>query len=198
MFDVLDILQLDDYFLILLESCSKVTKSFWLLCPPQTPNLVLVDKTLSFNLLRCVMCVFAVLIVCAQVNGMDMTGRSQEELVAMLRSTKQGETVSVVVARQEDIFLPRELVRECEHTENTTHCNSTHRPFFLLLWCVSYFCCFCSWFGFLGGLRFLLPTLASSSSSPSLYFFTFPSHCVGFSFFSLKGANLFTLMPFRL
>lgn len=40
-----------------------------------------------------------------------MTGRSQEELVAMLRSTKQGESVCVVVARQEDIFLPRELVR---------------------------------------------------------------------------------------
>ncbi len=39
-----------------------------------------------------------------------MTGRSQEELVAMLRSTKQGESVCVVVARQEDIFLPRELV----------------------------------------------------------------------------------------
>ncbi|XP_044201364.1 par-3 family cell polarity regulator beta a isoform X3 [Thunnus albacares] len=44
-----------------------------------------------------------------EVNGVDMTGRSQEELVAMLRSTKQGESVCVVVARQEDIFLPREL-----------------------------------------------------------------------------------------
>lgn len=43
-----------------------------------------------------------------------MTGRSQEELVAMLRSTKQGESVSLVVARQEDAFLPRELVRERE------------------------------------------------------------------------------------
>lgn len=43
---------------------------------------------------------------------MDMTGRSQEELVAMLRSTKQGERISVVVVRQEDMFLPRELVRE--------------------------------------------------------------------------------------
>ncbi|XP_061654790.1 par-3 family cell polarity regulator beta a isoform X3 [Phyllopteryx taeniolatus] len=47
-----------------------------------------------------------------EVNGMDMTGRSQEELVAMLRSTKQGESVSVIVARQEDIFLPRELKGE--------------------------------------------------------------------------------------
>lgn len=46
-----------------------------------------------------------------------MEGRSQEELVAMLRSTRQGESVSVVVVRQEDIFLPRELVRERErHT----------------------------------------------------------------------------------
>nr|XP_046238209.1 par-3 family cell polarity regulator beta a isoform X2 [Scatophagus argus] len=47
-----------------------------------------------------------------EVNGVDMTGRSQEELVAMLRSTKQGESVCVVVARQEDIFLPRELGEE--------------------------------------------------------------------------------------
>nr|XP_054599110.1 par-3 family cell polarity regulator beta a isoform X2 [Nothobranchius furzeri] len=47
-----------------------------------------------------------------EVNGVDMTGRSQEELVAMLRSTKQGESVSVVVARQEDMFLPRELGQE--------------------------------------------------------------------------------------
>uniref|UniRef100_A0A8C4GZ81 PDZ domain-containing protein n=1 Tax=Dicentrarchus labrax TaxID=13489 RepID=A0A8C4GZ81_DICLA len=47
-----------------------------------------------------------------EVNGVDMTGRSQEELVAMLRSTKQGESVCMVVARQEDIFLPRELKGE--------------------------------------------------------------------------------------
>ncbi|KAM9836036.1 par-3 family cell polarity regulator beta a [Aulostomus maculatus] len=44
-----------------------------------------------------------------EVNGVDMTDRTQEELVAMLRSTKQGESVCVVVMRQEDIFLPREL-----------------------------------------------------------------------------------------
>ncbi|XP_033956908.1 par-3 family cell polarity regulator beta a [Pseudochaenichthys georgianus] len=49
-----------------------------------------------------------------EVNGVDMTGRSQEELVAMLRSTRQGEGVCVVVARQEDIFLPRELKGEAE------------------------------------------------------------------------------------
>ncbi|KAL6069014.1 hypothetical protein STEG23_032130, partial [Scotinomys teguina] len=44
-----------------------------------------------------------------EVNGKDVTGRTQEELVAMLRSTKQGETVSLVIARQEESFLPREL-----------------------------------------------------------------------------------------
>ncbi|XP_029305178.1 par-3 family cell polarity regulator beta a isoform X1 [Cottoperca gobio] len=49
-----------------------------------------------------------------EVNGVDMTGHSQEELVAMLRSTRQGESVCVVVARQEDIFLPRELKGEEE------------------------------------------------------------------------------------
>lgn len=47
-----------------------------------------------------------------EVNGVEMTGRSQEELVAMLRSTKQGESVSLVVARPEDLFLPRELKGE--------------------------------------------------------------------------------------
>lgn len=75
-----------------------------------------------------------------------MTGRSQEELVAMLRSTKQGENVCVVVARQEDIFLPRELVRgsvnaqkqtqhRCPHTVSVTsaafiHCLSSVVVFF--------------------------------------------------------------------
>ncbi|XP_061860437.1 partitioning defective 3 homolog B isoform X2 [Colius striatus] len=47
-----------------------------------------------------------------EVNGRDITGRTQEELVAMLRSTKQGETVSLIVSRQEDTFLPRELKGE--------------------------------------------------------------------------------------
>ncbi|XP_070314614.1 partitioning defective 3 homolog B isoform X2 [Odocoileus virginianus] len=44
-----------------------------------------------------------------EVNGRDVTGRTQEELVAMLRSTRQGETASLVIARQEGTFLPREL-----------------------------------------------------------------------------------------
>ncbi|KAF6361950.1 par-3 family cell polarity regulator beta [Rhinolophus ferrumequinum] len=47
-----------------------------------------------------------------EVNGRDVTGRTQEELVAMLRSTRQGETASLVIARQEGTFLPRELKGE--------------------------------------------------------------------------------------
>lgn len=46
-----------------------------------------------------------------EVNGVDITGRTQEELVAMLRSTKLGETISMMVGRQEE-FLPRELKGE--------------------------------------------------------------------------------------
>uniref|UniRef100_A0A3Q4MSX9 Partitioning defective 3 homolog B-like n=1 Tax=Neolamprologus brichardi TaxID=32507 RepID=A0A3Q4MSX9_NEOBR len=44
-----------------------------------------------------------------EVNGVDITGVGQEELVCMLRSTRQGESVSLVVLRQEDMFLPREM-----------------------------------------------------------------------------------------
>ncbi|XP_060786167.1 partitioning defective 3 homolog B isoform X3 [Neoarius graeffei] len=47
-----------------------------------------------------------------EVNGVDITGRTQEELVAMLRSTKQGDGVCLVVARHEELFLPRELKEE--------------------------------------------------------------------------------------
>ncbi|XP_072476200.1 partitioning defective 3 homolog B isoform X5 [Notamacropus eugenii] len=50
-----------------------------------------------------------------EVNGRDITGRTQEELVAMLRSTKQGETASLVIVRQEESFLPRELKGEPDH-----------------------------------------------------------------------------------
>nr|XP_043869058.1 partitioning defective 3 homolog B isoform X4 [Solea senegalensis] len=47
-----------------------------------------------------------------EVNGVDITGVGQEELVSMLRSTRQGESVSLVVLRQEDMFLPREMKEE--------------------------------------------------------------------------------------
>ncbi|RVE57744.1 hypothetical protein OJAV_G00202360 [Oryzias javanicus] len=47
-----------------------------------------------------------------EVNGVDITGVGQEELVCMLRGTRQGETVSLGVLRQEDGFLPREMKEE--------------------------------------------------------------------------------------
>ncbi|XP_036831233.1 partitioning defective 3 homolog B isoform X3 [Oncorhynchus mykiss] len=47
-----------------------------------------------------------------EVNGVDISRRSQEELVSMLRSTRQGDSVALLVARQEDVFLPRELKEE--------------------------------------------------------------------------------------
>ncbi|XP_041432889.1 partitioning defective 3 homolog B isoform X3 [Xenopus laevis] len=50
-----------------------------------------------------------------EVNGKDIAGKTQEELVAMLRSTKLGESVSLVVARQDETFLPRELKGETEN-----------------------------------------------------------------------------------
>ena len=50
-----------------------------------------------------------------QVNAVEMTGKSQAEAVSVLRNTKLGSTVSIVVSRQvveeEDPFsVPRELV----------------------------------------------------------------------------------------
>ncbi|XP_026231725.1 partitioning defective 3 homolog B-like isoform X3 [Anabas testudineus] len=50
-----------------------------------------------------------------EVNGVDITGVGQEELVCMLRSTRQGESVCLVILRQEDMFLPREMKEEVPH-----------------------------------------------------------------------------------
>ncbi|XP_056244818.1 partitioning defective 3 homolog B isoform X2 [Seriola aureovittata] len=47
-----------------------------------------------------------------EVNGVDFSSDGQEELVCMLRSTRQGENVCLVVLRQEDMFLPREMKEE--------------------------------------------------------------------------------------
>ncbi|KAI5106553.1 partitioning defective 3-like, partial [Silurus meridionalis] len=47
-----------------------------------------------------------------EVNGVDLTGKSQEEAVSLLRSTPMGGTVSLLVVRQEDAFLPREVKTE--------------------------------------------------------------------------------------
>uniref|UniRef100_A0A8D0C694 Partitioning defective 3 homolog n=1 Tax=Salvator merianae TaxID=96440 RepID=A0A8D0C694_SALMN len=47
-----------------------------------------------------------------EVNGVDLTGKTQEEVVSLLRSTKMGGTVSLLIFRQEDTFHPRELNTE--------------------------------------------------------------------------------------
>ncbi|XP_016375071.1 partitioning defective 3 homolog [Sinocyclocheilus rhinocerous] len=43
------------------------------------------------------------------VNGVDLNGKTQEEVVALLRSTPMGGTVGLLIVRQEDTFLPREV-----------------------------------------------------------------------------------------
>ncbi|KAM9790904.1 par-3 family cell polarity regulator alpha, b isoform 1-T1 [Syngnathus typhle] len=43
-----------------------------------------------------------------EVNSNDLNGRSQEEVVAILRATPMGGTVGLLVLRQEDTFLPQE------------------------------------------------------------------------------------------
>uniref|UniRef100_A0A8C5XYM9 PDZ domain-containing protein n=1 Tax=Microcebus murinus TaxID=30608 RepID=A0A8C5XYM9_MICMU len=47
-----------------------------------------------------------------EVNGVDLAGKSQEEVVSLLRSTKMEGTVSLLVFCQEDAFHPRELNAE--------------------------------------------------------------------------------------
>uniref|UniRef100_A0A8B9L1S0 Par-3 family cell polarity regulator n=1 Tax=Astyanax mexicanus TaxID=7994 RepID=A0A8B9L1S0_ASTMX len=49
-----------------------------------------------------------------EVNGVDLNGKTQEEVVALLRSTPMGGTVSLLAVRQEDAFLPREKAEEDE------------------------------------------------------------------------------------
>ncbi|XP_026094007.1 partitioning defective 3 homolog isoform X2 [Carassius auratus] len=44
-----------------------------------------------------------------EVNGVDLNGKTQEEVVALLRSTPMGGTVDLLIVRQEDAFLPREV-----------------------------------------------------------------------------------------
>lgn len=48
--------------------------------------------------------------VCLQVSGVNLNGKSQEEVVALLRATPMGGTVNLLVIRQEDSLLPREVV----------------------------------------------------------------------------------------
>uniref|UniRef100_A0A3B3HB77 Par-3 family cell polarity regulator alpha, b n=1 Tax=Oryzias latipes TaxID=8090 RepID=A0A3B3HB77_ORYLA len=47
-----------------------------------------------------------------EVNGVDLNGRTQEEVVALLRATPMGGAVGLLVLRQEDAFLPREVRTE--------------------------------------------------------------------------------------
>ncbi|XP_067308664.1 par-3 family cell polarity regulator alpha, b isoform X2 [Pseudorasbora parva] len=47
-----------------------------------------------------------------EVNGVDLNGRGQEEVVSLLRATPMGGTVSLLVLRQEEAFLPREMNTE--------------------------------------------------------------------------------------
>uniref|UniRef100_A0A672L4J0 Partitioning defective 3 homolog n=1 Tax=Sinocyclocheilus grahami TaxID=75366 RepID=A0A672L4J0_SINGR len=49
-----------------------------------------------------------------EVNGVDLNGKTQEEVVALLRSTPMGGTVGLLIVRQEDTFLPREVVKRDE------------------------------------------------------------------------------------
>jgi C-terminal processing protease CtpA/Prc len=50
-----------------------------------------------------------------EVNGVEMTGKTQSEAVAVLRNAPQGGKVSIVVSRQEESStsprLPRQIVR---------------------------------------------------------------------------------------
>uniref|UniRef100_A0AAZ3SMK9 PDZ domain-containing protein n=1 Tax=Oncorhynchus tshawytscha TaxID=74940 RepID=A0AAZ3SMK9_ONCTS len=45
-----------------------------------------------------------------EVNGVDLVGLTQEEVVCLLRATPMGGAVGLVVLRQEETFLPREVV----------------------------------------------------------------------------------------
>ncbi|XP_041847925.1 par-3 family cell polarity regulator alpha, b isoform X3 [Melanotaenia boesemani] len=47
-----------------------------------------------------------------EVNGVDLNGCTQEEVVALLRATPMGGAVGLLVLRQEDSFLPREVNAE--------------------------------------------------------------------------------------
>ncbi|XP_053569824.1 partitioning defective 3 homolog isoform X2 [Bombina bombina] len=53
-----------------------------------------------------------------EVNGVDLTGKTQEEVVSLLRSTKMGGSVNLLVLRQDDEFHPRELNSEPSQVPN--------------------------------------------------------------------------------
>ncbi|KAM4026677.1 LOW QUALITY PROTEIN: partitioning defective 3 homolog [Anomaloglossus baeobatrachus] len=53
-----------------------------------------------------------------KVNGVDLTGKTQEEVVSLLRSTKMGGSVNLLVLRQDEAFQPRELIPESNPVPN--------------------------------------------------------------------------------
>ncbi|XP_077124641.1 partitioning defective 3 homolog isoform X21 [Ranitomeya variabilis] len=58
-----------------------------------------------------------------EVNGVDLTGKTQEEVVSLLRSTKMGGSVNLLVLRQDEAFQPRELIPEENPVPNTREPN---------------------------------------------------------------------------
>lgn len=78
------------------ESCSMADMVSSTMCLVSCQSVCVVSLLKTF-------CLF-------QVNGVDLAGKSQEEVVSLLRSTKMEGTVSLLVFRQEDAFHPRELV----------------------------------------------------------------------------------------
>uniref|UniRef100_A0A8D0A9C3 Par-3 family cell polarity regulator alpha, b n=1 Tax=Sander lucioperca TaxID=283035 RepID=A0A8D0A9C3_SANLU len=52
-----------------------------------------------------------------EVNGVDLNGRTQEEVVSLLRATPMGGAVGLLVLRQEDTFLPRDASQRPEEDE---------------------------------------------------------------------------------
>lgn len=56
------------------------------------------------------LCPDATTFALVQVSGVDLNGKSQEEVVALLRAAPMGGVVNLLVTRQDDSSLPREVV----------------------------------------------------------------------------------------
>lgn len=56
------------------------------------------------------LCDFVFVSACMQVSGVEVNGKTQEEVVTLLRATPMGGTVNLMVIRQDDSLLPREVV----------------------------------------------------------------------------------------
>ncbi|XP_034558004.1 par-3 family cell polarity regulator alpha, b isoform X3 [Notolabrus celidotus] len=71
-----------------------------------------------------------------EVNGVDLNGRTQEEVVALLRATPMGGSVGLLVLRQEDTFLPQgvnaEPQMQCPRDLHPRQPVTTGRPHWLI------------------------------------------------------------------